>query len=173
VRWLDARRAAVIRVDAVWLAVEPFDMRSGTEAALVGVVNVFGAARSHNAYLFANRRAIHGKSPGERRRVRQESTAPLVKDLQAWMVSGAEMLTEYESSPNRRKCFCRQCGSQLFIRRLNRPDFTVVTLGTLDDDPAVRPTRHVFVGSKAPWHEINGPLPTFKIYPGDDSAGAE
>jgi transposase len=47
---------AMIRVDAVWLAVEPFDMRSGTEAALARVVNVFGAARPHHAYLFANRR---------------------------------------------------------------------------------------------------------------------
>ena len=46
----------MIRVDAVWLAVEPFDMRSGTEAALVRVVNVFGSARPHHAYLFANRR---------------------------------------------------------------------------------------------------------------------
>jgi transposase len=45
----------VIRVDAVWwLAIEPLDMRSGTEAALVRVVNVFGAARPHHAYLFAN-----------------------------------------------------------------------------------------------------------------------
>lgn len=32
-------------------------MRVGTEAALVRVVNVFGAARPHHAYLFANRRA--------------------------------------------------------------------------------------------------------------------
>jgi transposase len=47
----------VIRVDAVWLATEPLDMRAGTEAALVRVVNVFGAARPHHAYLFANRRA--------------------------------------------------------------------------------------------------------------------
>ena len=47
----------MIRVAAVWLAVEQFDMRSGTEAALVQVVNVFGAARPHHAYLFANRRA--------------------------------------------------------------------------------------------------------------------
>jgi transposase len=47
----------VIRVDAVWLAIEPLDMRAGTEAALVRVVNVFGAARPHHAYLFANRRA--------------------------------------------------------------------------------------------------------------------
>jgi transposase len=47
----------VIRVDVVWLSTEPLDMRSGTESALTRVVNVFGAARPHHAYLFANRRA--------------------------------------------------------------------------------------------------------------------
>ena len=47
----------MIRVDAVWLSTEPLDMRSGTESALSRVVNVFGAARPHHAYLFANRRA--------------------------------------------------------------------------------------------------------------------
>jgi len=47
----------VIRIEAVWLAVEPLDMRAGTEAALSRVVNVFGEARPHHAYLFANRRA--------------------------------------------------------------------------------------------------------------------
>ncbi|WP_447778043.1 IS66 family insertion sequence element accessory protein TnpB [Variovorax boronicumulans] len=47
----------MIKVEAVWLAVEPLDMRSGTEAAVARVVHVFGAARPHHAYLFANRRA--------------------------------------------------------------------------------------------------------------------
>jgi transposase len=47
----------VIRVEAVWLAVQPLDMRAGTEAALARVVHVFGEARPHHAYLFANRRA--------------------------------------------------------------------------------------------------------------------
>ena len=47
----------MIRIDALWLAIEPLDMRAGTESALARVVNVFGAARPHNAYLFANRRA--------------------------------------------------------------------------------------------------------------------
>ena len=47
----------MIRIDAVWLAVEPVDMRACTEAALARVVNVFGAAHPHHAYLFANRRA--------------------------------------------------------------------------------------------------------------------
>jgi transposase len=57
VRDLAARDSALIRVDAVWLAVEPLDMRSGTESALARVVRVFGGAHPHTAYLFANRRA--------------------------------------------------------------------------------------------------------------------
>jgi hypothetical protein len=32
----------MIKVEAVWMAVEPLDMRSGTEAALARVVTVFG-----------------------------------------------------------------------------------------------------------------------------------
>lgn len=47
----------MIRVDAIWLAVEPLDMRAGTESALARVVKVFGQARPHHAYLFANARA--------------------------------------------------------------------------------------------------------------------
>ena len=52
----------MIRVDAVWLACEPLDMRAGTESALARVVNVFGEARPHHAYLFANRRASRMKA---------------------------------------------------------------------------------------------------------------
>lgn len=51
----------MIRVDAVWLATDPLDMRMGSEAALARVVKVFGAARPHHAYLFANRRATRMK----------------------------------------------------------------------------------------------------------------
>jgi len=47
----------MIRIDSIWLATEPMDMRAGTETALARVVAVFGAAKPHCAYLFANRRA--------------------------------------------------------------------------------------------------------------------
>jgi transposase len=57
IRRLDTRVAALIRIDAVWMAVEPLDMRAGTETALARVVKVFGAAHPHTAYLFANARA--------------------------------------------------------------------------------------------------------------------
>jgi len=53
--------AAVIRIDAIWLAVEPLDMRAGTDTALARVIKVFGEARAHHAYLFANRRATRMK----------------------------------------------------------------------------------------------------------------
>ena len=46
----------MIRVDAIWLATEPMDMRAGPDTALARVVQVFGEARAHHAYLFANKR---------------------------------------------------------------------------------------------------------------------
>jgi transposase len=47
----------MIRVDAAWFAVEPLDMRTGVDTALARVVNVFGEARAHHAYVFVNKRA--------------------------------------------------------------------------------------------------------------------
>ena len=47
----------MIRIDAVWLATEPLDMRAGADTALARVVKVFGAAHPHTAYLFANKRS--------------------------------------------------------------------------------------------------------------------
>lgn len=51
----------MIRIEAIWLACEPLDMRAGTETALARVVAVFGEARPHHAYLFANKRATRLK----------------------------------------------------------------------------------------------------------------
>lgn len=51
----------MIRIDAVWLAVEPIDMRAGADRLLARVVQVFGAARAHNGYLFVNSRSTRIK----------------------------------------------------------------------------------------------------------------
>ena len=47
----------MIRIDAVWLAVDPVDMRAGADRLLACVVQVFGAAQAHHGYLFANARS--------------------------------------------------------------------------------------------------------------------
>jgi transposase len=51
----------MIRIDAIWLAVEPADMRAGVDRLLARVVQVFGAAQAHHGYLFANARATRIK----------------------------------------------------------------------------------------------------------------
>ncbi len=49
---------AVIRIEGVWLALGPSDLRGGLDALLAAVVRGFeGGARPHHAYVFANRRA--------------------------------------------------------------------------------------------------------------------
>jgi len=53
---------------------------------------------------------------------------------------------------------CKICGSLLYsLVRDGR--YVHVPMGTLVDDPAIRPTAHIFVGSKAPWYEITDDLP--------------
>lgn len=51
----------MIRIDAMWLATEPMDMRAGPGRLLAQVVAVFGAARAHHGYLFANARGTRIK----------------------------------------------------------------------------------------------------------------
>jgi hypothetical protein len=40
--------ARLLHIDEVWLALEPLDLRAGTESALAKVVAVFGTARPHH-----------------------------------------------------------------------------------------------------------------------------
>jgi transposase len=51
----------MIRIDALWLASEPLDMRFGPERLLASVIEVFGAAQAHHGYLFTNARATRMK----------------------------------------------------------------------------------------------------------------
>jgi hypothetical protein len=56
---------------------------------------------------------------------------------------------------------CKVCGS--FLYSLVRSGaFVHVAMGTLVDGPAIRPTKHIFVGSKAPWFTITDDLPQYE-----------
>ena len=77
------------------------------------------------------------------------------------IVGGDELIARYRSSPGVVRTFCSRCGSTLQWLRESRPEEMDIALGTLDDDPGVRPAMHVYVGSKAPWYEIADALPQF------------
>ena len=53
------------------------------------------------------------------------------------------------------------CGSLLFSV-VRDGAFVHVAMGSLVDAPSIRPTEHIFVGSKAPWFEITDDLPQFQ-----------
>ena len=56
---------------------------------------------------------------------------------------------------------CRACGSLLFSV-VRDGAYVHVAMGSLVDAPGLRPTKHIFVGSKAPWFEITDDLPQFE-----------
>lgn len=80
-------------------------------------------------------------------------------------VAGERLLARYESSPGQVRTFCRVCGSTLVTIFPNSPEELGLAMGTLDDDPGVRPQFHVYVGSKAAWYDISDPLPQFATTP--------
>ena len=74
-------------------------------------------------------------------------------------VSGAELLKQWQSSPGKERCFCGRCGSPILKRNDDHPETIRLRLGTLNTDPGVKPSRHIYVGSKAPWVDITDALP--------------
>jgi hypothetical protein len=56
---------------------------------------------------------------------------------------------------------CAVCGSLLFSI-VREGAYVHVALGSLVDAPTIRPTHHIFVGSKAPWFEITDDLPQYE-----------
>lgn len=59
---------------------------------------------------------------------------------------------------------CRPCGSLLYSV-VRDGAFVHVTMGTLVDAPLIRPSGHIFVGSKAPWFTITDDLPQHDEFP--------
>ena len=70
----------------------------------------------------------------------------------ALLVNGDEMLNDTR---------CAKCGSLLYSV-VREGEFVHIALGSLVDEPGMRPTKHIFVGSKAPWFEITDDLPQFE-----------
>jgi hypothetical protein len=58
---------------------------------------------------------------------------------------------------------CGICGSLLYSV-VRGGAYVHVALGSLVDEPSIRPTEHIFVGSKAPWFQITDNLPQNEEY---------
>ena len=79
---------------------------------------------------------------------------------------GQEHVKRFElaTASNWSNCFCDVCGSGLPWKTRNGKAY-VVPAGALDDDPVARPTRNVWVGSRAAWEIAAAELPAFDEEP--------
>jgi hypothetical protein len=66
---------------------------------------------------------------------------------------------------------CAACGSLLFSV-VRDGGYVHVAMGSLADPPSIRPSGHIFVGSKAPWFEITDDLPQFEEHAQARGGGA-
>jgi hypothetical protein len=77
-------------------------------------------------------------------------------------VQGQDSVATYRlpTAARFRTAFCRTCGSPLpwFVPER---EYYVIPAGALDQDPGVRAIHHIFVDSKAPWHDILDDLPRY------------
>ena len=81
------------------------------------------------------------------------------------VTEGADHLHIYgdESAHDAR---CGRCGSFLYSV-VRDGAFVHVALGPLADEPTIRPSEHIFVGSKAPWFTITDDLPRYWAHVAD------
>jgi len=80
------------------------------------------------------------------------------------VTEGEELIVYYHKTEDTDMGFCKNCGSSLFSKKLQRKVYTI-RLGILDDIPTQKPSFHIFVGSKAPWYEITDELKQFEERP--------
>jgi hypothetical protein len=64
--------------------------------------------------------------------------------------AGEDKLSHYASSPGKNRWFCSVCGSQM-IAEFPAQSRVLLRVATLDDDPGVRPTAHIWTSQHVPW----------------------
>jgi hypothetical protein len=68
------------------------------------------------------------------------------------LLAGAELITVYRPPEGgMAKAFCSACGSSLFGGSWPDGPEVSIRLGTLDDDPGIRPEFHNYVADAPPW----------------------
>jgi hypothetical protein len=88
------------------------------------------------------------------------ANAPIQR-AQFKLVSGADTLREFQSSPGKLRAFCSRCGSPIYALLAETPDLMRIRLGSLDTPFTKTPKAHTWVSDKAPWEPIDDDLPQF------------
>jgi hypothetical protein len=85
------------------------------------------------------------------------------------LLHGRELLVNFTEPGHMAKVFCGRCGSSLFGGTWPEGPEVSVRLGTLDDDPEIRPSYHSFVEDVPAWDQLaDDGLPRYSQLPPSD-----
>lgn len=70
------------------------------------------------------------------------------------VVQGHALCSEYFATANKKRVFCKICGSPLFSARLDLPEVVRLRVGLINEVLNAKIASHAFTSSKAAWFEI-------------------
>ncbi|KAJ3157841.1 hypothetical protein HDU89_000220 [Geranomyces variabilis] len=73
--------------------------------------------------------------------------------------TGADLLTEFESTLGKKRAFCRMCGTAMYSRRDDSPKVLRVRVGTIDTPITQIPVAHIYAKDLPPWAAIDNDWP--------------
>ena len=77
------------------------------------------------------------------------------------LICGGELLTEFESSPGKKRVFCSRCGSPIYSSKDTLAGVVRLRAGLINEPLETKPIAHFYTASKCNWWSINDDLPQF------------
>ncbi len=90
-------------------------------------------------------------------------TAGVLRKHFRW-TRGQALLRSFESSPGKLRHFCSNCGSHLVAERTQQPQ-VILRVATLDDDPGLTPSQHIWCAHDVPWLADGDAVPHYPEWP--------
>jgi hypothetical protein len=80
---------------------------------------------------------------------------------------GEQFVTEYESSPGKKRAFCNRCGTPLYSRRDDSPGVVRLRMGSIDTPTDAVPVAHIYAANLPAWAALDEDWPRYeKMEPG-------
>ena len=86
--------------------------------------------------------------------------APAKGEHLRWL-AGQDRITEYESSPGKKRAFCNACGTPLYSRRDDVSGVFRLRMGSFDTPVSAAPVAHIFCQDLPSWAALDDQLPRY------------
>ena len=70
------------------------------------------------------------------------------------IVQGENLLQAYSASLNKKRVFCKTCGSPVWSERLDKPDVVRLRVGLINEEISTPVMSHAFVNSQVKWYPL-------------------